>query len=62
MKLRINFMIAPDQLNAVRAIAASRGTSYSDVIRAAISEYVLKVATNNAVDAEPDDLEEDSGF
>lgn len=39
---RINFHVHADTLAALKLIAARRGTTYSELIRMACREYVLK--------------------
>ena len=40
--VRINFLMPPKVLQAFKALAKRRGTSYSDLLRDAAKEYIIR--------------------
>lgn len=48
---RVNFHIQPEVLEALKRLATMRGTTYSELIRAACRQYVLSAAAEIKRDA-----------
>jgi hypothetical protein len=40
--IRINFMLPPKVLTAYKALAKRRGTTYSELLRVAAKEFIIK--------------------
>jgi len=47
---KVNILLDPTVLHALKWLAASRGTSYSELIRAAAKEYAIREITQEQKD------------